>query len=195
MADAFIGEIRLFPYTFAPANWMWCTGQQLTIRDYTPLYAVIGNAFGGDGKTYFNLPNMQGRVAVGAGDDPSDTFDPVFASASGSSTNTLSVMTVPSHTHTLTGAQAGAAVRATTPAGNLLTGIAYKQTGSTAPPFVALPYVADPATPPTNLAAQTLSPFIGGNNGITQPHENRQPVLVLHWAICVADGAFPVRPD
>lgn len=197
MADAFIGEIRLFPYTFPPMYWLWCNGQKLAISQYQALYAVIGSEFGGDRKTYFNLPNMQGRVAVGAGDDPTDTFDPVFASANGSSTNTLSTLTVPPHNHTLTGAQAGAAIRAATPAGNLLTGIAYKQTGSTTPPLVAFPYAPDPTVPPTKLAGQTLSPFIGGGNphGDIIPHENRQPVQALCWAICFEQGAFPIRPD
>lgn len=192
--DAFIGEIRLFPYTYEPVNWMLCDGRQMSIPQYQALAAVIGIQFGGDGKTYFNLPNLQGRVAVGAGDDPTDTFDPVFASHSGARSVTLTTSNMPSHTHTLTGAQAGMATRSTTAAGNLLTGITFKPTTGTTP-LSSFPYIPDPAAAPVTLGAQTLSPFVGGTNGSTVAHENRQPALGLWWCICVMDGAFPVRPD
>jgi microcystin-dependent protein len=192
--DAFIGEIRLFPYTFPPYGWAWCNGQQMSVQQYAPLAAVIGFQFGGDGKTTFKLPDLRGLVAVGAGDDPTDTFDPSFAAKGGGSGVILNTARMPSHTHDLTGALAGLPQRVTTPAGNLLTGIAYKPTTGTANP-TANPYAVDPATPPTVLAAQTLSPFVGGTNNVVQAHENRQPVLVLQWAICVDQGSFPVRSN
>lgn len=191
--DAFIGEIRLFPYTFSPVGWMWCDGRQVPIQQCQALYAVIGWIYGGDQRTYFNLPDLRGRVAVGMGDDPSDDFDPTIGAKGGASGVTLSTLNMPPHTHSLIGAQAGLVTRTTTPAGNLLTGIAYKPTTGTTNP-TALPYAVDPANPPTTLAAQTLSPFVGGTNNVVQAHENRQPALVLQWAICFDQGAFPVRP-
>lgn len=188
--DAFIGEIRLFPYTFNPQGWLWCDGTVLPISNFQALAAVIGSKFGGDGKATIALPDLRGRVAVGAGDDPTDAFDPSFAAKDGGSGVILNTARMPSHTHNLIGALAALPQRTTTPAGNLLTGIAYKPTTGTANP-TANPYAVDPATPPTYLAAQTLSPFVGG----AQAHENRQPVLVLRWAICATEGAFPVRSD
>jgi microcystin-dependent protein len=69
---AFIGEIRIFPFGFAPAGWLPCDGRILSASDrtYMPLYMVIGTSFGGGGNLNFALPNLQGAVAVGAGERP-----------------------------------------------------------------------------------------------------------------------------
>lgn len=67
-AVAFIGEIRMFAGTFAPANWSFCDGSLLSVTDYPDLYAVIGNRYGGDGSTTFALPDLRGRFAVGSGE-------------------------------------------------------------------------------------------------------------------------------
>ena len=67
MADPFIGEIRIFAGKFAPEGWFFCYGQQLPIKGNEALYAVIGQTYGGDGRTYFNLPNLQGYAPVGQG--------------------------------------------------------------------------------------------------------------------------------
>ncbi|MFY8094292.1 MAG: phage tail protein [Niveispirillum sp.] len=189
MADAFYGEIRLLPYTFVPANWLPCDGRQLLIQHYQVLYAVIGRLYGGDGQTTFNLPNLQGRTAVGYGDNPFDTFNPALASSGGAAAVTLTGNTIPPHTHTLNGVQIGQAQRTTTPAGNMLTGIAFRRPSGTPP--VAFPYDAPPqSTGPLGLNSGTLTPFTGGST----PHENRQPALALRWCICVQDGYFPSRP-
>uniref|UniRef100_UPI000648CAAE phage tail protein n=1 Tax=Alistipes sp. ZOR0009 TaxID=1339253 RepID=UPI000648CAAE len=70
--EAFLGEIRLFPYNRIPSadGWMPCNGQQLTIQQYQALYSLISNQFGGDTRTYFNLPNLNGRVLLGYGRSP-----------------------------------------------------------------------------------------------------------------------------
>jgi microcystin-dependent protein len=65
--DAFYGEIRLLPYSFVPQNFLPCDGRSLLIQQYSVLFSVIGNRFGGDGKTTFMLPNLNGRVVMGAG--------------------------------------------------------------------------------------------------------------------------------
>lgn len=59
--EPFLGQIELFPYTFAPKGWMACTGQLLNIRDHTALFSLLGANFGGDGRTTFGLPNLQGK--------------------------------------------------------------------------------------------------------------------------------------
>ena len=64
MTDPFIGEIRLFPYTFAPRGWALCNGQVLSIAQNTALFSLIGTIYGGDGRTTFALPDLRGRVAV-----------------------------------------------------------------------------------------------------------------------------------
>lgn len=66
----FIGEIKMVPFANAPRGWASCNGQQLSIKQNMPLFAIIGTTYGGDGKTYFNLPDMRGRapICAGAGD-------------------------------------------------------------------------------------------------------------------------------
>ncbi len=62
--DYYIGEIELFPYGYAPMGWLICDGRQLSVAQYSPLYSLIGVNFGGDGRTYFNLPNLTGYSPV-----------------------------------------------------------------------------------------------------------------------------------
>ncbi len=62
MNDPFVGEIRLFPYSFAPRNWAACDGALLPINRWQVLFALLGTAFGGDGQTTFGLPDLRKSV-------------------------------------------------------------------------------------------------------------------------------------
>jgi microcystin-dependent protein len=190
--DAFIGEVRLFPYTFIPEGWELCNGQLLLMTQHPALYALVGTNYGGDGKTTFGVPNMNGRVMVAVGNDPTDNFDPSYASKGGNDQVTLTLATLPSHTHSLVGAQLAAADRSTAPAGNYLTNIAQHIAGSTPPYKTSLPYATSPdASKKVQLNAGTLS----GYAGTAGPHENRQPVLGLMWCICLENGGvWPIKP-
>jgi microcystin-dependent protein len=189
--DAFIGEVRLFPYNFIPEGWLPCNGQLLNIPDHQALYVILGFSYGGDGKTKFALPNLNGRVSVGIGDDPTDTFDPTFASNGGSEQATITLVTTPSHSHALVGANLAAPSRSTTPAGNYLTGLAQHISGTTYK--AGLPYTTAPdSAKKVQLNSGTLSAYAGAGG----PHENRQPVLGISWAICLeSGGVWPPRPD
>ena len=101
MSEPYIGELRLFPYSFAPTGWYYCNGNLLAIQANAALYAVIGIAYGGNGTSNFALPNLSGRVVVGVGDDPDDTFDPILGQFGGSSSVNLVMQNLPPHTHTL----------------------------------------------------------------------------------------------
>ena len=70
-----IGEIRLFASNFAPKNWAYCAAQVVQIRANTALFSILGSTYGGDGSTTFMLPDLQGRVAVGAGQGAGLTND------------------------------------------------------------------------------------------------------------------------
>ncbi len=70
MSQPFVGEIRLFPYNFAPLGWLDCNGQTLQISEYETLYALIGTTYGGDGAVTFMLPNLSGRVPIHQGTGP-----------------------------------------------------------------------------------------------------------------------------
>src|SRR5437762_6929687 len=68
MADPFVAEITMFPFNFAPKGWAFCDGQLLPISQNTALFSLLGTFYGGDGKSTFALPNLQGMAAIGQGD-------------------------------------------------------------------------------------------------------------------------------
>ena len=72
MAEAYIGEIRIFAGNFAPKGWALCNGQLMSIAQNTALYSILGLQYGGDGKTTFALPNLQGNVPMFWGQGPGD---------------------------------------------------------------------------------------------------------------------------
>jgi microcystin-dependent protein len=59
--EPFIGQIELFPFSFAPKSWMVCAGQTMQISQNTALFSLLGTNFGGDGRTTFALPSLQGK--------------------------------------------------------------------------------------------------------------------------------------
>ena len=67
MSDQFVAEIRIFGFNFPPTGWAFCNGQLMPISQNTALFALLGTFYGGDGKSTFALPNMQGNAPVHAG--------------------------------------------------------------------------------------------------------------------------------
>src|SRR2546423_5179637 len=100
MSDPFVAEIRMFAFNFAPKGWTFCDGQLLPIAQNTALFSLLGTFYGGDGKSTFALPNLQGSYpnSFGQGSGLSDYF---LGQSSGSETVTLLVTEIPFHTHTL----------------------------------------------------------------------------------------------
>lgn len=178
MADAFIGEIRMLPYTFAPVGWLACDGQQYNIQQFTPLYAVIGTIYGGDGSRYFQVPNLSGRFSIGMGQGPGLT-NRTLASTVGESTITLNQTTIPSHNHTIV--TDGILGKTPNPAGQ------YTARDASNKKFLNNP---DTSTLKA-MAAQALN--YAGTSPAT-PHENMQPYLALNFFINY-DGEFPPRPS
>ncbi|RPI27082.1 MAG: tail fiber protein [Acidobacteria bacterium] len=62
--QSLVGQVRLFPYTFAPDCWLECKGQVLSISVNQELFALIGNRYGGDGEFTFALPNLYGTEPI-----------------------------------------------------------------------------------------------------------------------------------
>lgn len=185
--DGFIGEIRLMAWSFTPMYWLPCDGRLVSLQQYQALAAVIGTTYGGDGRTSIGLPDLRGRVAVAAGQDPYDTFDPNIANTGGVAAVALSTTQMPPHTHTLMGAALAPAKRVAAGQGNYIAPVAVPST----PPAVAFafaPSVASPDTVTLNDATLSVYPGTGGM------HENRQPYLALAYFICT-EGEFPVRPN
>jgi microcystin-dependent protein len=174
MADPFLAEIRIFPFNFAPKGWAWCDGQLLPLSQNTALFSLLGTTYGGNGKSNFALPDLQGRAPMHPDQGPGLSLHDL-GELGGSDTVTLLVSEVPAHSHTL-GAQ-------TTPLGGsaLAAGNTFNRPASgflfdtTSPALVA-------------MAPEALAP-----TGGSAPHNNLQPYLTFYFAIAM-QGVFPPRP-
>lgn len=173
MADPFVAEIRIFPFNFAPKGWAFCNGQLMPISQNTALFALLGTMYGGDGKSTFALPDLQGNVAVGQGQGPGLT-ERFQGEMSGTETVTLLQSEIPVHTH-----QAKAATfPATLKIGANNTSLARSVGG----------FVYTAQAPNAIMAPEAL-----GITGGSLPHNNMMPYLTLSFCIAL-QGVFPPRP-
>src|ERR1700704_5497278 len=98
--DPFVAEIRIFPFNFAPKGWAWCDGQLMPLSQNTALFSLLGTTYGGDGKSNFALPDLQGRAPMHPGQGPGlSPHD--LGETGGAGTVTLLPSEIPSHTHAL----------------------------------------------------------------------------------------------
>jgi microcystin-dependent protein len=179
METPFLGQITLYPYNFPPLGWMDCAGQVLPISQYTALFSLLGTNYGGDGRTTFALPDLQGRVGISQGTAPGGSAYNIGENG-GAENVTLVANQSAIHGHSLNATTA----RGTTGSsvGNLLA------TGAAgAGREVSTASVYNPANPNTTLTANSIAPAGGG-----QPHNNVQPFLVLRYCIAM-QGVFPSR--
>ena len=172
--DSCLGEIRLFAFTALPSNYRPCDGSSLQIRDYTDLYALIGTIYGGDGRSTFAVPNMSGRVPVGAGQGPG--LSPyALGAAAGCEAADVGPWQIPAHGHGASVSDAPAI--STTPVNGVTLADA-------APNSL---YETAGAALPTLVPLDTGSVVTTGGS---QSHPNIQPSLGLQFAICVR-GELP----
>jgi microcystin-dependent protein len=180
MASPFVAEIRIFPFNFAPQGWAFCDGQLLPISQNTALFSLLGTTYGGDGKSTFALPNLQGRAPLHPGQSPGGSlFD--LGQQAGEEAVTLISTQIPAHSHFLN-ANNGAATTAN-PVGG-----AYAQGAWNAPPNSGTVNIYTTAAPDTALAPTAIA--IAGSS---LPHNNMQPYLTLNFCIAL-QGVFPARP-
>jgi microcystin-dependent protein len=172
--DPFVAEIRIFPFNFAPKGWAFCDGQIMPISQNTALFSLLGTTYGGDGKSTFALPDMQGNVPMHPGQGPGLSLHDL-GETGGSETVSLLESEIPAHAHTLMAS--GTASSKPNPSGNALARV---QSGAT-------PYVPPAGAPLTPFSDQALAPA-GGD----QPHNNMQPYLTLNFCIAL-QGVFPPR--
>lgn len=172
MADPFVAEIRIFGFNFAPRGWAMCNGQLLPLSQNTALFALLGTMYGGNGKSNFALPNLQGSAAMFWGQGPGlSLYDQ--GQSGGSVAVTLLESEMPAHTHALRSGVDPADVQSPSPTRALTRssgGFAY----GTGAPDVA-------------LAPQALGVAGGG-----VPHNNMMPYLTLNFCIAL-QGIFPPR--
>jgi microcystin-dependent protein len=174
MADPFVAEIRIFPFNFPPKGWAFCDGQILPLSQNTALFSLLGTTYGGDGKSNFALPNMQGNAPMHPGQGPGLSLHDL-GETGGSDTVSLLESEIPAHSHTLMASTTTASKPA--PGGNSL---ARAGAGGT-------PYVTPAGAPVATFADAALAPA-GGD----QPHNNMQPYLTLNFNIAL-QGVYPPR--
>lgn len=167
--DPFVAEIRMFPFTFAPAGWAFCNGQLLPISQNTALFSLLGTTYGGNGMSNFALPNLQGSVPMHPGQGAGLSLHDL-GETGGAETVTLLQSEIPAHTHTMSGTTLSAL--SNNPAGNL--------------PARATIY----STSTTNLVQ--LSPQALTPSGGSLPHNNMMPYLTVNFCIAM-QGVFPPR--
>ena len=168
MAQPYVGEIRMFGGNFAPAGWMFCNGQLLSIADNDTLFQLIGTTYGGDGQSTFALPQLQSRVPIHQGSGPGlSTYQ--LAESGGTESVTITTQTMPTHRHVPMASNAGSSE---TPTSNYW-----------ANSILGKPYGPPPTT--VTMNAQTIG-AIGGS----QPHDNMIPYLCVNYIISLF-GIFP----
>jgi len=174
MSNPFVAEVRIFTGNFAPKGWALCDGQLLPISQNTALFSLLGTTYGGDGKSNFALPNLQGCSPMQAGQGPGLSLRDLGETA-GEQSVTLLQTEMPQHAHT---AQAAAATGLNDPTNNFW--------GSGAKGFGAIYSASAPAT---NVQ---MSPFATSVSGGSLPHNNMMPYLGLTFIIAL-QGVFPAR--
>ncbi len=189
-----ISEIRYFGPTWAPRNWFPCQGQLLSIAQFTAFFSLIGTLYGGDGRTSFGVPDLRGRVAVGAGTGPGLT-PRVNGQAGGIERVTLNTLEMPSHNHsaTMTGS-ISASMNVSNAPGIATTPSAGSSIGAEAAPSSFF-YNNEAPNTPLSAGSVTVSNSLQSSIGLTggnQSHENMQPFQVVLPIICY-QGIFPSR--
>ena len=176
MANPYVAEIRIFPFNFAPKGWAFCDGQLLPISQNTALFSLLGTTYGGDGKSNFALPNLQGSAPLHVGGSQPGPGLSVYdlGEQSGSETVTLLASELVSHSHPITAAVNAALIKL--PA----------STVSLARSKNANVYQDTPGNL-TSLNQNTI-----GSTGGDQPHNNLMPYLMLNFCIAM-QGVFPPR--
>lgn len=174
MADPFVAEIRIFSFTFAPKGWALCNGEVLPINQNTALFGLLGTTYGGDGKSTFALPNLQGRVPLMAGQgDGLSPYD--LGQTGGSAAVTLLESEIPTHTHLLM-------ADALDPADLNLP----------APTRVLAQSQNVFAYQPNTSALVQMAPQALAPAGENAPHDNQMPSLTFNFCIAL-QGFFPPR--
>jgi microcystin-dependent protein len=164
MSTPFLSEIKIFSFGFAPKGWAACNGQLLPINQNQALFSLLGTNFGGDGRTTFGLPNLQGRTPLHAGNGQ------YLGGTGGEQNHTILISELPTHTHTW--------------------GVTTSAANQPGPASNVLGAAAEYNTAASNLTPMYpgVLTTVGGN----QPHENMQPFLTLNFCIAMS-GIFPTQ--
>jgi microcystin-dependent protein len=178
MSDPYYGEIRMFAGNFAPQNWHFCDGAILNINDYQTLYSLIGTTYGGDGKTTFALPDLQGRLPIGMGQGTGLTNRPLGVKG-GAETVMLTLDNLPAHSHFVN------ASKATGTQSNPQNGVWASLAGANQ--FITTSEVKSPSV------INDMNPQAINFTGMGYPHDNVMDSFPLSFIICL-NGFWPDKP-
>lgn len=173
MSSPFLGEIRAVGFNFAPTGWATCSGQILAISQNTALFSLIGTFYGGNGTSNFQLPNLQGRVVIGAGSGPGlSPYD--LGEQVGTESVTLLQSEIPAHNHNVSASAASATT--SDPTGAVF-----------AKPSIPARFQKEYSSGVANATGSAVS-VTGANTA----HENRMPFVAMQYVIALS-GVFPAR--
>lgn len=174
MADPFVAEIRIFPFNFAPTGWAFCNGQLLPISQNTALFSLVGTFYGGDGKSTFALPNLQGNAPMHQGDGPG-LSSRSLGETGGSPSVTLIESELPAHNHALKATVEDGTQGSLTANITVATSVGGKL------------YQSNTSSSLGSMNLQQLQV-----SGGSLPHNNLMPYLTLNFCIAL-QGVFPPR--
>jgi microcystin-dependent protein len=174
MANPFVAEIRIFAGNFAPTGWATCDGQLMPISQNTALFSLLGTTYGGDGKSTFAIPNLQGSAPLQAGQGPGLSLRDL-GETSGEQNVTLLDSEMPAHSH---GAVGSTGSNSSSPTGNAWAS-GQKLGGGN-------------VYAPSSGSNVQMSPAATSITGGSQPHNNMPPYLCLTFIIAL-QGVFPPR--
>jgi microcystin-dependent protein len=166
MGTPYLGEIKIISWNYAPKGWAFCNGQALPINQNQALFSILGTTYGGNGQTTFALPDFRGRVPIYQGQGW------LNGQKAGQEFHTITLSELPAHNHFLSASNLADGTNTNAPGGN----------------FPA----NDPQNPYRTNPNTSFAPLSVTNIGGSQPHENRQPFLVLNFIIAL-QGIFPSR--
>jgi microcystin-dependent protein len=173
MSSPFVAEIRIFGFNFAPRGWAFCNGQLMSISQNTALFSLLGTTYGGDGKSNFALPNLQGSAPMQQGQGPGLTLRDL-GETGGEQTVTLLETEMPAHSHTAQG---------------------YPNAGGQGPTNNAWSDANQrgiSAYTPSSAQNAQMNPLALSVTGSSLPHNNMMPYLVLNFCIAM-QGIYPPR--
>jgi microcystin-dependent protein len=163
MSEPFLGEVKIISWNFAPKGWAFCNGQLLPINQNQALFSILGTTYGGDGRVTFALPDLRGRTPVHVGNGVA------LGERAGEEAHTLIMSEMPTHTHTLQASTLPATLGDPT---NSVWGTSAGEARF------------------SGAVSGVMSPSATSAVGGSQPHENRQPFLVVNFIIAL-QGIFP----
>jgi microcystin-dependent protein len=177
--DPFVAEIRIFAFNFAPKGWAWCDGQLLPLSQNTALFSLLGTTYGGNGKSNFALPDLQGRVPMHPGQGPGQPlYD--LGQTGGEETVTLLESEIPFHAHVMRGQQ---------DPGDLF----QPQVGGIGNSLARSGANGSAYQSTTNTNVVQMDPLALLPAGGDLPHNNMMPYLTFYFNIAL-QGVFPPRP-